>query len=75
MNITPTQKKWLAWILVALVIFAVNTYLGVTYPTPDPPTDPIFAETIQTSTHTLTATGPLTITGVLTNVVLFYEQQ
>jgi len=80
-NLTPTQKKWLAWALVALVVFGVNTYLGVTYPIPEPPDDPLVelgtthftnleAEDI-TATDDLTVTddaavgGDLTVTGAV----------
>jgi len=64
MNLTPTQKKWLAWIIVALVILSVNTYLGVSYPTPDPPDEPVELGTTHftnLSAEDLTATDDLVV--------------
>lgn len=69
MKLTPDQKKWAAWILVALVIFSVNTYFGVTYPIPEPPAEDFI--TLGTTHFTnieaedITATDCLTVTNDL----------
>jgi len=66
MNITPVQKKWIAWILVALVIFGVNTYLGVSYPIPEPPAEAIVelgtTHFTDLEAEDITATDDLTVT-------------
>lgn len=37
MNLSETQKKWIAWIVVTVVITAVSVGLGVSYPLPPAP--------------------------------------
>lgn len=75
MNLSPAQKKWIAWILVFVVVTSVNLYFGLSYPIPEPPVDLAAANSLIVADDAFTATEPLTVTGVLTNVVLLYEQQ
>ncbi len=68
-NLTKNQKQWLAWIVIALVITLISTFLGVTYPIPEPP--PFVADEVVKlgTTHftnveaeDITATDDLTVT-------------
>ena len=68
-NLTQTQKQWLAWGFIAVLLTALSVGLGVQFPVPDPPpydfTAADAAVALGTTHFTNIQAGDITATGNL----------